>query len=369
MEQIGRDQQTLYNGGGHPWDLSGGQDAVLLLFNHSAIAKYFDVKIGNGGVLWQQPYLLAPMETRAISIRDLIAGQIKDQDGKLLPKGLELGEIGWFNVHPAEGKGRLMQIDPASQTVAANTRVARNFSCSYVYVLCGGSINPYSVTINVGQSSGTLEAVPAVCLSATPSRCYGQASSYGGLGFTYAWGVNGPAEVNGSYTQSTATIQSTGAGTGYVNCSITLAVGDTVSVTISGSGFGSSPSVNAGKINVTISSSTDTQIVATLVIPDDEGGSQGLTVTATGQTSSAYSVFKQVFTQVQANKGSPGVDGMTVVGIKDYLKQLQCCLQVFSLTYCLHQSIRASWVFGPIRRPGRFSPFPSRLSGFTRRRR
>src|SRR6516225_7321146 len=47
----------------------------------------------------------------------------------------------------------------------------------------------------------------------------------------------------------------------------------------------------------------------------------------------------------------------------------QCFLQVFSLTYFLHQSIRAGWVFGSIRRPGRFSLFPPRLSGFTRRRR
>src|SRR5262249_13167741 len=46
----------------------------------------------------------------------------------------------------------------------------------------------------------------------------------------------------------------------------------------------------------------------------------------------------------------------------------QCRLQVFSLTYCLHQSIRTGWVFGPTRRPGRFRPFPSRLSGFTRQR-
>src|SRR6266849_315030 len=45
-----------------------------------------------------------------------------------------------------------------------------------------------------------------------------------------------------------------------------------------------------------------------------------------------------------------------------------CCLQVFSLTYFLHQSIRASWAFGSTHRPGRFSPFPSRLSGFTRQR-
>src|SRR4030095_8623630 len=43
--------------------------------------------------------------------------------------------------------------------------------------------------------------------------------------------------------------------------------------------------------------------------------------------------------------------------------------QVFSLTYFLHQSIRSSWVFGSTPHPGRFSLFPSRLSGFTRQRR
>ena len=31
--------------------------------------------------------------------------------------------------------------------------------------------------------------------------------------------------------------------------------------------------------------------------------------------------LKAALRQVKANKGSPGVDGMTVIGIKDYLKQ------------------------------------------------
>ncbi|MGB7622882.1 MAG: group II intron reverse transcriptase/maturase, partial [Terriglobia bacterium] len=31
--------------------------------------------------------------------------------------------------------------------------------------------------------------------------------------------------------------------------------------------------------------------------------------------------LKAALKQVKANKGSPGVDGMTVVGLKDYLKQ------------------------------------------------
>jgi hypothetical protein len=153
VEQIGKDEQATYNGGGHPWDLTAGQDSVLLLFNHSAVAKYFNVKIGNGGVLWQQAWLLAPMETRAVNIRGLIAGQVKDLHGAVLPQTLEQGEIGWFNPNPAEGKGRLMQIDPASQTVAGNTKLARNFSCSYPYVVCGAYLYIDSITLSYGESS------------------------------------------------------------------------------------------------------------------------------------------------------------------------------------------------------------------------
>jgi hypothetical protein len=40
------------------------------------------------------------------------------------------------------------------------------------------------------------------------------------MGYTYEWTVNGPAEVSGSSTESTATLQGTGAGTGYVYCRI-----------------------------------------------------------------------------------------------------------------------------------------------------
>src|SRR5512139_2805894 len=43
----------------------------------------------------------------------------------------------------------------------------------------------------------------------------------------------------------------------------------------------------------------------------------------------------------------------------------QCFHQVFSLTYLLHQSIRAGWAFGHIHRQGRFGPFPSCSAGFT----
>jgi len=68
---------------------------------------------------------------------------------------------------------------------------------------------------------------------------------------------------------------------------------------------------------------------------------------------------------LQSDDGHPVDARATLIG--PHLPQ--CGLQVFSLTYFLHQSIRAGWAFGSTRRPGRFSPFPSCLSGFTRQHR
>src|SRR5271165_4074811 len=219
VEQIGKDQQKTDNGGGHPWDLTGGQDAVLLLFNHSTAAKYFNVKIGNGGVVWQQAWQLAPMETRAISIRELIADQVKDKKGAALPPTLEQGEISWFNPNPAEGKGRLMQIDPSSQTVAGNTRIARNFSCGYNFVLCGAYLDTAAITFADGTSSSPLylgAVEPMICTAWNPNTCSGQSYSDGGSGYNYYWESNVPsvATVYGSSTSSTATFWGVSPGTG-----------------------------------------------------------------------------------------------------------------------------------------------------------
>jgi hypothetical protein len=291
---------------------------VLLLFNHSAVPKYFNVKIGDGGVLWQQAYLLAPMETRAIRIRELIAAQVKDQYGKVLAENLERGEIGWFTANPAEGAGRLMQINPVSQTVAADTRVARNFSCSYSYVVCGASVAPASTTFYDGQVSSQLEAVPAVCLSVSPFICSGQSSSYGGLGYTYQWTASAPAQVYGPSTESIAFFLGTGAGTGYAyvtiraednggyycqatgfgNLSVAPSIGSisptlglagsTVTVTITGVGFSTSGTIIAGGgITANVQSWSDTQIVAQLQIPSSAEGPQNIQVQVAGQTSQA----------------------------------------------------------------------------------
>src|SRR5271165_4419716 len=304
VEQIGKDQQKTDNGGGHPWDLTGGQDAVLLLFNHSTAAKYFNVKIGNGGIAWQQAWQLAPMETRAISIRELIADQVKDKKGAVLPPTLEQGEISWFNPNPAEGKGRLMQIDPSSQTVAGNTRAARNFSCGYNFVLCGAYLDTAAITFADGTSSSPLylgAVEPMICTAWNPNACSGQSYSDGGSGYNYYWESNVPsvATVYGSSTSSTATFwgvsPGTGGATGFVESAYCdMGGGGTPSVTptVTISGPLGVPVGGSDVYSVTVSPASNTSSI-TLSLSTTQGsgsaqfsnGSTSMTITTSQNVS------------------------------------------------------------------------------------
>ncbi len=285
VEQIGKDQQMTANGGGHPWDLTDGRDAVLLLFNHSQVAKYFNVKISSGQVLWQQAWQLAPMETRAVSIRELISGQVRDQDGSVLPQTLEQGEVGWFTPNPAEGKGRLMQIDPASQTVAGITRVARNFSCGYYYILCGAYLYVDSMSFADGTASSPDylgQIIPEICTNGGNGGCAGQSSSHSGLGYTYSWVSNTPtiATVYGSTTSSTATFWGQGPGTG-------SAIGYVAS---EGCQFGGAGSTNVTQATVTAANvATDT---ITVVLAGPSGSSGNLVVNLVGSPTNYQIVSK-----------------------------------------------------------------------------
>jgi hypothetical protein len=71
-------------------------------------------------------------------------------------------------------------------------------------------------------------------------------------------------------------------------------------VTISGKGFGTSPSVNAGaSITATVNSASDTQIQASFtILASAPAGNQSVTVTASGQTSAPVSFFVQVPTSL-----------------------------------------------------------------------
>jgi hypothetical protein len=82
-------------------------------------------------------------------------------------------------------------------------------------------------------------------------------------------------------------------------------IGTTVAVTLSGDGFGSTPTVSAGTgISVTVSSHSGTQIQASFAISASaSGGNHGVSVTAGGQTSPTTNFYVQIPTSLSIISG------------------------------------------------------------------
>jgi hypothetical protein len=149
VELQGKDADSPQNGGGHPWDIHGGSASTLLLFNHGYSAtKKIDVQISSGDEFWWKAYQLAPMETKAININDLVARSVPDDSGHFLSKTTAEGQVAWFSGFPKWAKGRLMVSRPGDG-------LARSFSCGTCNTDCNhSSMSPNSsITIADGGSN------------------------------------------------------------------------------------------------------------------------------------------------------------------------------------------------------------------------
>src|SRR5437879_5140627 len=146
VELLDKDQKHTENAGLHPWSLENGSESTLLLFNHYPTAEQFDVSIAAGHVAWQKSYTLRAFETLALSLRQLQLEQTKSDNGKVLPRTAESGQISWFNTKGPQGTGRILISN-------RDIQMARSFSCGSYFELCGTSISPGSpAPIAVGGS-------------------------------------------------------------------------------------------------------------------------------------------------------------------------------------------------------------------------
>ncbi|MGH9494640.1 MAG: hypothetical protein ACRD3B_06550 [Candidatus Sulfotelmatobacter sp.] len=92
VELQSKDNDSVQNGGGHPWTMEHGAESTLFWFNHSTDGpRKFEVLIGNGKELWMNNFMLAPMETKAISINEIVTKQIPDKKGVVLSKTSSMG--------------------------------------------------------------------------------------------------------------------------------------------------------------------------------------------------------------------------------------------------------------------------------------
>jgi hypothetical protein len=213
VELQAKDEHDPSNAGMHPWSIEQNTDSTLLLFNHSATAQHFDVSIFTGSVGWQKTYDLAPMETRAISFRELVEDQVKDGSGNVLPQTATSGEVNWIDFNSDNGSGRLLQSDKSRA-------MARNFSCGYSGLLCGAQVTISNPTIPVGVTEQFASVIGVTCTSGQPQNCTGQTTGNGN--FTTLWTSRSPtiATISG-YTQQPS-VDLTGVAPGTSQISVQL---------------------------------------------------------------------------------------------------------------------------------------------------
>jgi hypothetical protein len=137
VELLGKDLKDPENAGGHPWTTQGDYESHLLLFNSSTIPTTYIVRIAAGTSTWEKRYVLAPSETRELSINQLMHEGIKDDTGRVLGSDANVGVAYWSTIDPGRGTGRLLV---SSRSAVA----AHNFSCGNTLVVCGINLSVFN---------------------------------------------------------------------------------------------------------------------------------------------------------------------------------------------------------------------------------
>lgn len=226
LDLLGKDYQQIEDAGNHPWSVENGMLSTLLLFNHSPQPTYFSIRVANDKALWLKSIKLNSMETKAISINELIVSQEKDDKGKVLPKRLLRGEVGWLSPATTEVSGRILQSD-------RSVPLARNFSCNNCNMICNTpTLDPFS-SLNIAEGEeGELGTITPVwcsvycsyyssCPNSTDTTTY---SNNGSLAYSW-WGGGSVASLVSGSLSSSSTWQGNAPGKTTANFSVSMGSG------------------------------------------------------------------------------------------------------------------------------------------------
>ena len=227
LELQAKDEGSRQNAGGHPWSVEDGTESTLLLFNHGSKPRHFTVSIA-GSESWQKTWTLASMETKAISLRDLIESRTADDSGRTLSPAVGSGEASWFVPDSTESTGRLLQSN-------RTTGMARNYSCGFSNLLCGSSVQIYQSTFPDGSVADFADITGITCTSGSYTACSGQQTGTGGYYIT-KWTAGSPniAPISGSNANPSVNLLGAAAGssltTGLIKSSYCASAGGGIAV-------------------------------------------------------------------------------------------------------------------------------------------
>ncbi len=324
--------------GTNPWSIQGDSASILYIKNTGDTkASYASVIQYAGGSYIIGRKGIAPGETVAIDIRKLRDERVPDANGLALPPDVNEGQAlwAWKSGPPLVGRINTMSIGRA---------IASNMSCpgcccqydtwfesrpnsiigpaggssqiavyEHDYFCSGSSVYPvWASDFSWGSSNSSVASVDTgfvSCLSAGNATVTG---TYQPFLADNLLDQSGPDDCN-CYSVPPNPDTSTNVTVRPVIDSISPArgvIGDSPAITITGRGFGTSPTVNAGQgITVNITSSTTGTIHAGFVIDiAAPSGNHSVTVTANGLSSNSVNFFVQVPTSLSI---VPGTDSTT----------------------------------------------------------
>ncbi len=203
-----KDDGDPQNGGNHPWSTEDGNQSTLLLFNRSEKLELFNVQVASDTARWEKAYTLKPLETKALSIAQLIADKIKDDYNRTIPGTLIEGHVSWSTLHEGAGRGRLLLTD-------ASGTIARNYSCGSIRIICGAQLTGVSSFFGLGSNGAFGSISSESCETDKVGQCDGE--SAGPVSGTYSWSSSNTAVASMVSPTNTKNGSVSGAGIGTAN--------------------------------------------------------------------------------------------------------------------------------------------------------
>lgn|GEM_PF-4590448 len=312
VELPGKDLDNSHNAGNHPWTVADGTDSTILLFNETAAEEDFPVLISSGQTVWSKKYSLAPLATKAVDINEVIADQVKDDKGSVLPHGLQSGEANWFVTPLFGGTGRVLQSNRSQ-------RSARSFSCGEHSVIIGADIYSNVTSQYAGETNDLGEVEAQFGLTEDSGGCSGDYVGDGDAEYYFWSSLNTSiATIPGAEDGSSVSVEGVSAGTASIEGNVEDAdsgdyceagtegemtvtddqtpvitgispsvwpAGSTTSVTFTGQNFGSNtPTLTYSDSTITTmgySSHSDSEIIASVSVPSGTPNDEEVTVTVT----------------------------------------------------------------------------------------
>ncbi len=225
-----RDSGPIRNStGGYPWQITGAYSAIVSITNVGEAPAKFLASVNFAEGAWQPPIKqLAAGETAFFDIRKIRDQQIKDKDGRVVPKNITSGQFHWSRFQGDENLHLIGRLEMRStvgtissiateanhDTLRGRRRVTRNVSSSFSCGVCCPDSGPYPY-LTPDTFALAVNNLRTVDSKGDIYACYG-GNPFTTYVVTHAWNSAAPAVISLAQNQGAEnTVTGVSGGTTY----------------------------------------------------------------------------------------------------------------------------------------------------------